>query len=79
MTRKVSTVLDEALFRRAKLESARQGRPLSEIFEAALEQYLGRPRAESGQSTVADSWGALPIDAATLRRLLEEEDGWLDA
>ena len=79
MNRKVSTVLDEALFSRAKLESARQNRPLSEIFEAALEQYLGGRRPDDGSSAVADSWGALPLDAESLRRLLEEEDGWLDA
>jgi hypothetical protein len=79
MNRKVSTVLDEALFRRAKLESARQGRPMSEIFGDALQQYLGPRRPLDGQSAVADSWGALPLDAPSLRRLLEEEDGWLDA
>ena len=79
MNRKVSTVLDESLFRRAKLESARQGRPLSDIFEAALEQYLGGQRPENGHSAVADSWGALPLDAASVRKLLEEEDDWLDA
>jgi hypothetical protein len=79
MNRKVSTVLDDSLFRRAKLESVRQGRPLSEIFEAALEQYLGGRRPENGRSAVADSWGALPLNADVLRQLLEEEDGWLDA
>ena len=79
MKRKVSTVLDEALFCRAKLESARQNRPLSEIFEAALEQYLASRRPDNGSSAVADSWGALPLDTDSLRHLLEEEDGWLDA
>ncbi len=79
MNRKVSTILDGSLFRRAKVESARQGRPLSKIFEDALEQYLGGRRSANGGSAVADSWGALPVDAATLRRLLEDEDGWLDA
>jgi hypothetical protein len=45
--RKVSTLLDEHLFRRAKLESLRQRKQLSEILGEALERYLG----DSGSRT----------------------------
>lgn len=38
--KKVSTILDEHLFRRAKLEAARQGKQLSTILGDALDRYL---------------------------------------
>jgi metal-responsive CopG/Arc/MetJ family transcriptional regulator len=37
---KIGTALDEKLFRELKEFSARQGRPLNEIIEEALEKYL---------------------------------------
>jgi hypothetical protein len=38
--RKVSTLLDEHLFRRAKLGSLRQRKQVSEILGEALQRYL---------------------------------------
>lgn len=78
--RKISTILDEHLFRRAKLESVRQGKRFSEILGEALEQYLtgtGSRRASTG--VVADSWGVLKVDRATVTRLLAHEEVLLDA
>lgn len=77
--RKVSTVLDEHLFRRTKLEALKQNKHVSEIISEALEQYLVRNgnRPAKG-SVVAEGWGALKIDKRTLARLMSKEDSWLD-
>ncbi len=40
MRKKVSTLLDETLYRRAKLESVVRGKQISEIIGEALEKYL---------------------------------------
>jgi hypothetical protein len=75
MRRKVSTVLEESLFRRAKLESVRQGRQVSEIIGEALERYLdssGSPRGSGG--AVASSWASLRVHPRKVRQIVEEED-----
>jgi len=79
MRRKVSTVLDEHLFRRAKLESVRQRKQVSEILGEALERYL----AEVGSATasfgvVAETWGVLKLDRRKIDRLIADEEGLLD-
>lgn len=78
--RKVSTILDEHLFRRAKLESVRQRKPLSAILGEAIERYLtaaGRARATGG--VVAETWAVLKVDRRTVDRLITTEEGLLDA
>lgn len=78
--RKVSTILDEHLFRRAKLESVRQRKPVSEILGEAIERYLtaaGRPRATGG--VVAETWAVLKVDRRTVDRLISNEEGLFDA
>lgn len=78
--RKISTLLDEHLFRRAKLESIRQGKQLSEILGVALERYLadsGSRRATTG--VVAGSWAVLKLDRRKVGRILNDEDGLFDA
>ena len=78
MHQRVSTELDDNLVRRAKLESIRQGRPFDEILKEALELYL-RDRAQGNEGIVKKSWAALPLEDDALRKILEEEDGFLDA
>ncbi len=78
MHQRVSTELDDSLVRRAKLESMRQGRPFDEILREALELYL-RDRGQGNEGIVKKSWAVLPIEKETLREILEEEDGFLDA
>ena len=78
--KKISTLLDEHLFRRVKLESVRQGKQVSEILGTALEQYLatsGRGLATTG--VAAETWGMLKLDRRSVDRLIADEDGWLDA
>jgi hypothetical protein len=78
MRRKVSTILDEAVFRRAKLEAARQGRPISEIFEEALGRYLAAAGTGSVPRSVAETWSAMAVSPEVLRGILDEDD-WIDA
>jgi hypothetical protein len=77
---KVSTILDEHLFRRAKLESVRRRKALSEILGEALERYLnetGRPSSSS--SVVAESWGVLSVEKQVLDEVLADEAGLFDS
>lgn len=77
--KKVSTLLDPHLFRQAKLESVRSGKQVSEILGEALARYLsdtGRQRATGG--VAAETWGVLKLDRRKVRKLIDEEDGWLD-
>ena len=78
MRRKVGTVLEEALFRRARLESARQGRAISDILAEALEEYLERRGRHETSGVVADTWAVLSIDRAQVKRILSDEDGLLE-
>jgi hypothetical protein len=80
MRQKVSTILDDHLFRRAKLESVRQGKNISQVLGEALERYLteaGGRRATAG--VVAEGWGVLKLDRRTVKRLATEEEGLFDA
>ena len=78
--RKVSTILDEHLFRRAKLESIRQGKQVSEILGEALERYLAKTGSRSVTAgVVAETWGVLKLDRRKIDRLIADEEGLLDA
>jgi hypothetical protein len=80
MRKKVSTLLDEALFRRARMEAVRQGKQFSEVVGEALEAYLSGKLKQTGESgAVAESWGALKTKPEVVRRILKEEDGLFDA
>ena len=79
MRRKVGTVLDEALFRRARVESARQGRTISEILEEALSSYLERRGRHEASSVVADTWSVLSLDRARVKQILGDDERLLGA
>ena len=75
MRRKVSTIMEESLFRRAKLEAARQGRPLAAIVEDALRRYFEKPPTRPpGYKTVEETWGALSLPAEVVRQIMEDEE-----
>lgn len=80
MQRKVSTQLDETLFRRLKLEAVRQERPIQQIVGDALASYLdarGTPHGAGG--VVAVSWGSLSLPADEVERILVDDDDFLGA
>jgi len=81
MRRKVSTIMEDGLFRQAKVEAARQGKTLSALLEDALIAYL---TAATGQrpvsgSLVEASWGAFAAPPEVVRAVMEEDDDWFDA
>ena len=81
MKRKVSTIMEESLFRRAKLEAARQGRTLSAILEDALRRYFSReePGAAPKFGLVDASWGAFTLPPDVVREIMDDEDDWLES
>jgi hypothetical protein len=71
MRRKVSLLIDEALFRRASLEAARQEKQLSEVLAEALERYLeGSERPQEHGGIVSQTWGVLRMPRKKLARFL---------
>ena len=79
MRQKVSTVLDEMLYRRVRLHAARQGTQISVVLTHAIEEYLdhaGAPRGAGGE--VDASWAAIELGPQDVRAVLEE-DGLFDA
>jgi hypothetical protein len=72
--RKVGTVLDESLYRRARLEAARRARPISEILAEALEDYLKRRGRHDEPGVVADTWAVLSLDRTRVKQILEEPE-----
>jgi len=77
MKRKVGTVLDEEVFRAVKVLAARENRPLSEVIEEALRDYLRRKRLRGGPGRVRRTKGALPAPQELVRAILAEEEGFL--
>jgi hypothetical protein len=76
MSLKVSTSLDQNLFRKARREALRQGREVSEILEDALDRYL--LERETTPGVVAASWATIPLSADGVQQILAEEDDLLD-
>jgi len=80
MQRRVSTQLDDVLFRRARLEALRQGRPISAIVGDALRKYLDDSKTPGGAGgVVAASWGALGAPTRTVAAILRDEEDFLGA
>lgn len=53
MKQKVGTVLEVSILKRAKLRAAEQGRPLSDVFQDALERYLSEGVPEPARRDAA--------------------------
>jgi hypothetical protein len=80
MRKKISTIVEQSLYRRLKLESARQGRPLNEILTEAVEKYLTEARTPGGGGSVVDeSWATFKLDRKLVKRILDEEPDALEA
>ena len=54
---KVGTQMDEAVFNRLKMTSARERRPVADVLQEAAVEYLARPRhgAAGGLSRLLES------------------------
>ena len=76
----MSTLLDEGLYRRAKLEAAVRGKQISEIVGEALAKYLDEQTGpRRGLGVVEETWGALSLSRDELEAILAEDEGWLDS
>lgn len=78
MKRKLGTVLEDELIRRAKRRAAEEGRPLAALIQDALERYLsakapGQSKRESALRLFFDQ----PLRLAPKQlRVVLEEDAW---
>jgi len=80
MRRKVSTLLEEQLYLRVKLEAVRNGKQISEILGLALARYLDESDVPEGAGSVVEKTrGILKISASQLKAVVEEEDDYLGA
>ena len=80
MRKKVSTLLEDNLYRRVKVHSSRQGKQISEIIGEALELYLNdEARSGSSLNVVHESWAVLEAPASLVKKILREEDGLFDS
>lgn len=80
MRKKVSTLLEETLYRRVKLEAAVQGKQISEIIGQALKEYLEERRpSPRDRDVVGETWASLELPADEIEAILNEEEDWLDA
>ena len=73
MRRKIGTLLDERLLKRAKERAAREGKALNELLEAALEAYLARGSARSSRRLVDEGWGAFRVTRRQLTEALRHD------
>ena len=73
MRRKIGTLLDERLLKRAKGRAAREGKALNELLEAALEAYLARGSARSSRRLVDEGWGAFRVTRRQLTEALKHD------
>ena len=73
MKRKIGTVLEEDLLRRAKILAAEEGKPLQRILEEALQEHLESRAMPKKVRVVASTWDTIKADAALVDFILEEE------
>ncbi len=69
--RKVGTILDDDLYRRAQETARRQGQSISHLLAAALKRYLGSQT--SGASVVTETQGTYKVASKALKAALEED------
>ena len=73
MRRKIGTLLEERLLKRAKGRAAREGKALNELLEAALKAYLTRGSARSSRHLVEAGWGAFRVTRRQLSEALRHD------
>lgn len=80
MRREVSTLLDERLYLRAKLEAVRRGMQISKIVGLALAKLLDEAGVPEGTGSIVEKTrGALKISPEELRCVFKSEEDYLGA
>ena len=80
MRKKIGTQLDERILRLARIKAAEEGRPLNDLFQEAVSEYLARSLPESGQREEAYRLFCerpLPLSRAQFKQILDL-DAWGD-
>ncbi len=67
--KKIGTVLDGELYRALKVYAATENKPISEIIEEAISQYIKLEK----HNFVEESFGAMKTESEVLREILEED------
>lgn len=76
MKQKIGTLIEEDIMRLAKRRAAEEGRPLSDLIQDALEQYLKKDAATPKERKMAFHLFCerpMKIPAEQLRYVLEED------
>jgi len=76
MKQKIGTLIEEDIMRLAKRKAAEEGRPLSDLIQDALEQYLRKGSATPKERKMAFHLFCerpMKIPAEQLRYVLEED------
>lgn len=75
MKKKIGTVVEEDILAEAKARAAREHRPLSDLFQDALDVYLhtGGPRTDTERSCKLFCSHRSRLDMNELKELLEED------
>jgi len=78
MKQKIGTVLEKGILKRAKLRAAEQGRPLSDVFQEALERYLseGNPEPERRDAAYQLFCERPMLLAPAQLKVVLESDSW---
>ncbi len=76
MKRKVGTLLEEEVIRRAKRQAAQEGRPFSDLIQDALENYLSSRIPEPARRDAAYQLfcgSPMRLSAKQFQAVLEED------
>ncbi|OIP61481.1 MAG: hypothetical protein CO150_03605 [Nitrospirae bacterium CG_4_9_14_3_um_filter_53_35] len=78
MKRKVGTLLEEDVLRKAKRRAVDEGRPLSDLIQDALESYLSTRAVDPAKSDAAyQLYCERPIKLTSAKlKAVMEEDAW---
>ena len=74
MQRKIGTLLDENLLKKAKEKAYARHTTLAHIFEEALSEYLSRETiSKQRPSMVETSFGAMALPLKVVQKIAQEE------
>lgn len=71
MWKKIATTLDGALYRRAREQARREGRPFNALLEQAVRQYL--ETSDRRRSVVRESAGVMRVPFSVVQEALEAD------
>ena len=70
---KVGTSLEEDLLRRLQANAGLQSKPLNEILEEAIRQYLARQEGADCSELIDRTYGSLRVTPKQVRQVLDED------